>query len=235
MICQAILAGWYWPWACEGLGEFQKPHSDTSGDWSFSHPQHTCMTLIFILGERKKQGKRRKWEQRYLCSLCSCLKVLLGRGIDGWRDNRQMNRWADEWWTLINSSISKKAHKMNTGSRSKLFSIQSSNLTFTEGSILGTTVSDSLCFNWDYFFDSQNEGYGTRWPVSSLPGSEMLKFCNCVILWYYESPRWINAFLRGSQPRLPQGEVNELCLRHRCFWDTPYQCDCHFSGPWRNQ
>ena len=82
--------------------------------------------------------------------------------MDGWRDNRQINRWAEEWWTCINSSISKKPHKMNTGYRLKLFSIQSSNLAFIEGSILGTTVSDSLCFKLRLFFDSQNKGCGTK-------------------------------------------------------------------------
>lgn len=82
--------------------------------------------------------------------------------MDGWRDSRQTNRWAEERWTCINSSISKKPHKMKTGYRLKLFSIQSSNLAFIEGSILGATVSDSLCFNCDYFFDSQNKGCGAK-------------------------------------------------------------------------
>lgn len=80
--------------------------------------------------------------------------------MDGWRDNRWINRWAEERWTCINSSISKKPHKMNTGCRLKLFSIQSSNLAFIEGSILGTTVSDSLCFNWDYFLILRMRGVG---------------------------------------------------------------------------
>lgn len=82
--------------------------------------------------------------------------------MDGWRDSRQTNRWAEERWTCINSSISKKPHKMKTGYRLKLFSIQSSNLAFIEGSILGATVSDSLCFNCDYLFDSQNKGCGAK-------------------------------------------------------------------------
>lgn len=60
----------------------------------------------------------------------------------------------------------------NTGYRSKLFSIQSSNLAFTEGSILGTTVSDSLCFNWDYFLILKMRGVG---PEDLLAPFQALK------------------------------------------------------------
>lgn len=62
--------------------------------------------------------------------------------------------------------------RTNTGYRSKLFSIQSSNLAFTEGSILGTTVSDSLCFNWDYFLILKMRGVG---PEDLLAPFQALK------------------------------------------------------------